>query len=36
MLDRVKLCDLAVGKEVSGDTSTLEDCSVLDELRGSD
>ena len=30
------LRDLAAGKEVSGDTSTLEDRSVLDKLRGSD
>jgi acetyl-CoA synthetase len=30
------LRDLAAGKEVSGDTSTLEDRSVLDKLRGND
>jgi acetyl-CoA synthetase len=30
------LRDLAAGKEISGDTSTLEDRSVLDKLRGSD
>jgi acetyl-CoA synthetase len=30
------LRDLAAGKDVSGDTSTLEDRSVLDKLRGSD
>jgi acetyl-CoA synthetase len=30
------LRDLAAGKEVSGDTSTLEDRSFLDKLKGSD
>jgi acetyl-CoA synthetase len=30
------LRDLAAGKEVSGDTSTLEDRSVLDKLRAKD
>ena len=30
------LRDLAAGKEVSGDTSTLKNRSVLDKLRGSD
>jgi acetyl-CoA synthetase len=30
------LRDLATGKEITGDTSTLEDRGVLDKLRESD
>lgn len=29
------LKDIAAGRELSGDTSTLEDASVIEQLRGS-